>query len=527
MVDEKEQDQNAGRIEGGIDAIVLGACADGLAAAAYLGEAGFRTILLEAGSEIGGEIRQRELAPGISCVDGEHLITVLDPDTIADLDLYRHGISYAARRMDTAYFFEDGQSLEVEGDLMNAAASIDEDIGGGVRFQTFTRDAMEMAAQLRSAFGVSVRKKSRQRVLGKAVDASPDIARRLNQYLLSAGDVMLDDYLPDGMLKTAMLSEVAFRSGAAPHEPFSFMNLIRRWAGEVSGLQAATAYPKNGSVSVVDALRRAVQAAKVEIRAASPVSKILTERDEVAGVQLANGGQIRAPIVVAAMDARRVFLDMIGPGDIDIEFQRAISAQPQNISTAQLHLVLKGFARDDKTKEHMRRRIVYAPESENLRRAFATARAGEIPTDLMIEAIFPNAIENDEGNDERQLLSLMAHPLPFDLAADAPRREAIIAAILESVEKFAPEIEARIEFSDLRLPIDLAESTGAHPAAFSSRSGILQQWALSDATARAGQIDGLYFCGPEAQIGAGISCAAGRLAAKLAIREAKRGAVAA
>ncbi|MEZ5894337.1 MAG: NAD(P)-binding protein, partial [Parvularculaceae bacterium] len=105
---ETEKSQG-GRIEGGIDAIVIGAGADGLAASAYLGKAGLKTILVSAGAEIGGRIAQREIAPGVFGVDGEHLVTVLDPEVIADLDLYRHGLEFAARRLDTTYFFESGE----------------------------------------------------------------------------------------------------------------------------------------------------------------------------------------------------------------------------------------------------------------------------------------------------------------------------------------------------------------------------------------------------------------------------------
>lgn len=529
MVEGENDERNAGRIEGGIDAIVLGASADGLAAAAYLGEAGLRTVLLEAGAEIGGEIRAREFAPDMTCIDGDHLISMLDPETISDLDLYRRGVAYASRRMNTAYFFDDGQSLEIEGDLINAAASIDEEIGGGVAFQKFTQQFMELATQLRPAFEASGggRGRQRQRALAKAMDVSPSTARQLNRYLLSSGEAILDDYLPDGMLKTAMLTEIAFRSAAPAHEPFSFMNLIRRWAGETSGLQAAIAYPRGGAVTVIDALRRAVQAAKVEIRAATPVQKILIERDCVAGVQLENGGQIRAPIVIAAMDARRVFLDMIGASHIDIEFQRAVSAARPPVGSGRLHLVLKGFARDEKTKENMQRRLVYTPGADNLRRAFAAARAGEIPQDMIIEAIFPAAVDEAVDDDSRQLLSIIAHPLPIEVDAGPERREAIASAIQANVERFAPDIVDRIEASDLSLPADLAANSGYHVEAFAGRPGVMQQWALAGQVTTASGIEGLYFCGPEAQIGYGVNCAAGRIAAKAAIRLSRRGAAAA
>ncbi|MHA7871163.1 MAG: phytoene desaturase family protein [Hyphococcus sp.] len=516
-----------GRIEGGIDAVVVGAGADGLAAAAYLGQGGLRTVLLEGSVEIGAEIRRREFAPGAHCVDGEHLVAMLDPDAIADLDLYRHGVAYAARRLDTTYFFADGRSLDLDGDIMNAAATLDEEVGGGTAFQTFAQHVMETGAALRPAFEAArFDARPRRRGAVKAADGAGDEAR-LQDYLLSSGAAVLDAYLPDGALKTALMNEIAFRAAAAPHEAFSFMSLVRRWAGESSGLQGAIAYPKGGAVAVINALRRAVQAAKVEIRAATPVRRILIERDCVAGVELVNGGQVRAPIVVAAMDARRVFVDMIGPAGLDIEFSRTLTAYAPSIASARLHVLLKGLARDEKTRARMRRRLVYAPSADRLRRAFADARRGDVPSDLMIEAIFPEALEDDTDGDAQLILSAIAHPLPFDETPDAARKEAVKQAILANLDAFAPEIEDRIEAADLRLPDDLAGTAGGYAAAYASKPGVLRQFARADALTAAGGIDGLYFCGPEAQIGQGLSCAAGRVAAKAALRHAKRGVIAA
>ena len=64
MTTSTDEIQTAGRIEGGIDAIVIGATADGLAAAAYLGKAGLSTILLEESAEIGGSIRGARYCAG-------------------------------------------------------------------------------------------------------------------------------------------------------------------------------------------------------------------------------------------------------------------------------------------------------------------------------------------------------------------------------------------------------------------------------------------------------------------------------
>ena len=527
MTDSPEEAQTGGRIEGGIDAIVVGASADGLAAAAYLGRAGLRTILLEAGTEIGGPIRRREIAKDIDGVDGEHLITILDPDVIAELDLYRHGVEYAARRLDTTYFFDDGEPFNLDGDLQQAGNLLADDQKEREALGVFMREVMEAAALLRPSFEpVIVRPGgvSRGRAFEKTLaQASPKLSARIARYATASVDDVLKAKFEDGPIKTLLYSEAAFLSGAPPGEPFSFMHWVRRLAGEAAGLQGAAAYCKGGAVAVIEALRRAVQSAKVEIRAATPIKSILIEGDRVAGVMLEGGGQLRAPVVIAATGAAHAFLDMIGPGAIDIEFQRLLTVSDAQIGAARLQLALKGVAKNDATKENMTRRVMFAPSPYVLCCAFAEARAGRIPDDLIIEAIFPDALDSEAKPNNRQLLSIVAHPLPFDAAPDDKRRDALRQTIMANVHRFAPGIEKRLIAADLCLPCDLAQRSGGAPEMYAAKPSIMRQWALAGITANADHIGGFYFCGPEAQIGTGLSCAAGRVAAKAAIRDVNKG----
>ncbi len=525
MPEDEEGATVAGRIEGGIDAIVIGDGVDGLAAATYLGKAGLHTILVGAGKEPGGRIAVREIAPGVEGVDGEHLVGLLDPEVIAELDLYRHGLEYAARRLDTTYFFDAYDALRFDGDLSQAANIALDDDEERDALEAFMAELLELSAFLRPAFRPAVYASGdTQKMLGKTLaGASSETASLIRRYLIaSAGDV-LSARFADGPLKTLLYSEVAFRSASAPNESLSFMPFLRRLSGEAAGLQGAVAYPAGGAIAVVTALRRAAQGAKVDVRASAPVKSILIEGDRVAGVMLEDGGQLRAPIVVAATDASSAFLKMIGPANIDIELQRVLTTQRPEIATARLHFVLKGVAQDETTRANMKRRLFYAPPVEDVTAAFLDARAGRVPEKLIVEAVFPGALDDKLLLDRRQLMSVMAHPVPFDATPDDARREAIKNAALASIEMFATGLSERVETVDLRLPGDEAAAVGANAGAYAAKPDILRQWAIAAATAASGGINGFYFCGPEAQIGSGMSCSAARSAARAALRAYRKG----
>jgi phytoene dehydrogenase-like protein len=75
------------------DAIVVGGGHNGLAAAALLGQAGRRVLLLEASDAVGGAARTVALAPGFRVPEIAHLANRLHPEIVRKLDLERHGLA--------------------------------------------------------------------------------------------------------------------------------------------------------------------------------------------------------------------------------------------------------------------------------------------------------------------------------------------------------------------------------------------------------------------------------------------------
>lgn len=496
-----------GRIEGGVDAIVIGATFDGLAAAALLGKAGLKTVLL-AGGDASSERGPREFHPGYSCADGEHLIDLLDPELIAALDLYRHGLAYAARRLETVYFFHDGGALVGEGDLYRArdwvAAMSPADADA---FAGFSDAALDAARTLAPFFEG-----------GDAPPAPAPLAAMIDRFLHGSVEETLDGLFTDDHLKEMLASEAALRSAARPSDPMSFLSLIRRWAGEAAGLQGAIAYPEGGAAGVNKAIRRAAQAARVDFRLAVSASRVLVEWDGVAGVETEGGGQIRAPIIVNALPARRAFAELVGPSLIDIEFQAGAAPPPATIGSARVHFALGALPEGNRAAAHLGRRLVYAPSRIELRRAYAAARTGwkdgEGPAPLILEAIIPSAIEKGLAPEGGHVVSAILHPVPYRPDADEAFLKAIGDVARLTFERAAPGSAEHILATDVAAPEPAAEP-------------VLAAWARARALSGASGVGGYFFCGPEAQIGRGFIGAAGRRAGQAAVRYAKRKAQAA
>src|SRR5687767_281209 len=74
------------------DIIIIGGGHNGLVAAAYLGKAGLKTLVLERRDVVGGAAVTEEIHPGFRCSTLAHTIGPVLAHVVKDLDLQRHGL---------------------------------------------------------------------------------------------------------------------------------------------------------------------------------------------------------------------------------------------------------------------------------------------------------------------------------------------------------------------------------------------------------------------------------------------------
>lgn len=491
--------RSGARIEGGVDAIVIGANFDGLAAAALLGRAGLTTVLLGTEDRTLDQGR-REFAPGYRCADGEHLVSRLDPELVAELDLYRFGLAYAGRRLDTVYYFADGAALMLDGDLYRtreAVSALNQDEAAA--YGRFVESALDAARALRPMFDG-----------GEPPGPQRASEGEVSRFMTGSVEDVLDAHFVDGHVKSLLAAEASLRSAARPTDPYSFLTLLSRWSGEAAGLQAAYAYPEGGGPGVLRAVRRAAQAARVEFRPAARAKSVLVEWDAAAGVELVDGGQLRAATVVCALGAGALFGDLVGPGLIDLEFQSAFNRSTARIGSARVHFALTGSPGDQRTRANLARRLVCAPDRLELRRAYNAARAGVARGPLIMEAVVPSVFEPGLAPEHGHVVSAIVHPTPWREEPTRKLIDSIEAAARASLERMAPGVSERI----LSVDVQVMKNPAAAP--------VMAAWAKSRRLASASGIRGLFFCGAESQITPGLSGAAARRAAAAAARYLKR-----
>ena len=74
------------------DIIVVGAGHNGLTAASYMAKAGLDVLVLEKNEWIGGAAVSRELYPGWKYSNCSYVCSLLRPEIMRDLELYKYGL---------------------------------------------------------------------------------------------------------------------------------------------------------------------------------------------------------------------------------------------------------------------------------------------------------------------------------------------------------------------------------------------------------------------------------------------------
>jgi phytoene dehydrogenase-like protein len=475
------------RIEGGVDALVIGADAEGLAAAALIAKAGFKTILIETGAPPGSDLR--EIAPGFFVDPKDSIAALIDPSLVDRLDLYRHGLAFAERRLSTLARFADGAVLSIGGDpelIGESIAALSE--ADAARFDAFAAQTRRQAKSFAPWF--------EGRGPAPASDASA-------QGVVDSVEDAVNGLFEDERLEDYLRAEASIGAARRPAEAFTFGALVRRWSGEAAGLDAALAYIEKGGRGFVDALRRAGQAAGVNFRLSTLVREIIIEWDHAAGVTFEDGAQVRAGAVVSALPGAETFLRQIGRDRLDIEFARAFDRAPEKIGLARVAFALDAPPPDPFVRADLRRRFLFAPNAHQVNVAWRAAAEGGAAGHLTMELTFPSAFEEGLAPEGALVASAILHPVGVD-ARNPSTRAAIDAAARQTFDALAPGVGGAIVAVEI-----LGTEEGAPP--------ILSAVEAARSFEAASRLEGLFFCGPEASIGRGPSGLPGRRAAQAAI----------
>jgi hypothetical protein len=163
-----------------------------------------------------------------------------------------------------------------------------------------------------------------------------------------------------------------------------------------------------------------------EIRTAVRVSSVITAEGQAVGVALEDGAEIRAPVAVSALDARRTFLDLVDPRELPSELVVVLRAV-REVRAARQRL-------GQRVRKLRQQGPAVLESHSRLRRPGAATPGGHPRSDRASHRVWPRPTSSPASSSPRRCTS-----------AGAPRLEPV-------PHSHRRQLPVRIRHSPLRLP---------------------------------------------------------------------------
>ena len=526
------------------DAIVIGAGHNGLTAAAYLGKAGLKVLVLERRAIIGGACVTEEVIPGHRVSFASYFASMLMPKVIRDLDLAQHGLRMVPSDPLLAVPVGEGRIIRWWADNARTADEIRQySVRDAEAFLRVDRELKRLAAYLQPFFlepppNLSARGFDRVREAIRLLARFRSIKGRevaqLITFLTGSLGEYLDRHFESPEVKRMFLANNVYGKHGGPYEPGSAMGLLfHLLSGGDDSVQGFSGHVVGGMGAITQAIAATARDHGVEICTDAPVAQVVVRDGRVLGVTQACGATITADTVLSNADPKRTFLGLLDPAVLPDDFRADIAAIKMAGPSAKLNLALarepKVIGRSADADPRERSLLSITPSLEGAQRCAEIARTGYIPDELWIDCVIPTLVDDTLCPPGKHMMTCFIQYVPYALRNGDwdDQREAFGDSIVRQIARHMPDLPDLIEGRVILTPLDLERTYGLTEGnIFHGDLNMGQLFAMRP-TPQYSQyrtpVAGLYLCGAGAHPGGGVTGAPGHNAAHQVLRDRKRG----
>ncbi len=504
-------------------AIVIGAGHNGLVAGLLLARAGRSVTVVEQGDEVGGLCAASEIHPGYTVPGLLHDTTGVRRDVVEALGLGRFGLAFESEPPSVlaAHSEHRGVVLHAEAkrsrDELEALHAGDGD--GYIawrdflsRIRGFVSDVLKRKPPKLRPDSIAEFWNLGRTGIGLRRLGRSDMLELMRVAPMCAAD-WLQEYFEDPLPAAALAAPAAIGASLGP------------WAAGTAAsslLYECARGPevRGGPAALVDALRKAFEAAGGEIALQSRVARIRVERGAVSGVEFERGRFAEAPLVVATCDPKRALLELVEPGTLPLDVEEQVAAVRARGTTAKLDLALDGQIRFRGRDGERHPRAVVADHLDDIERAFDAAKYRTCPQRPHLDVSVPSVNDTSLAPAGKDVVSILAHAAPHELEGGwtLEARERFADAIVDALEAVAPGTRSMIVARAFASPADLERRYGLSGGHIHHGEHALDQLLFMRPTPKlaryATPIEGLYLGGSGSHPGGGVTCQPGALAAR-------------
>jgi phytoene dehydrogenase-like protein len=550
------------------DAVVIGGGHNGLVCACYLARGGLKTLVLERRGIVGGAAVTEEFYPGFRNSTASYTVSLLHPKVIRDLHLAEHGLRIVERPLSNFLPLSDEEETpsyspfppaDGKGEGLSCSG------GRGKREGDYLRVGPNTAATQRELARFSKRDAERlpayEAMLARAANVLRELAlvtppavgaglpamfqaahegrklwrlpRAVQRDLLAlftrSAAEFLDGWFESDPIKAVFGFDSVVGNYASPYTPGSAYVLLHHVFGEVNGKRGAWGHAIGGMGAITQAMAREAEGLGVEIRVNAPVAEVLVEDGDARGVVLESGEKITARRVVSNLHPKLLFEELIAARYLDDDFRSRIAHYKSGSGTLRMNVALEklpDFTCLPGEGPHHGAGIIMAPSLAYMDRAFSDARAYGFSREPIVEMVIPSTLDDSLAPPGQHVASLFCQQFSPHLQNGRSwddERDAAADAVIETVNRFAPNFKASVLGKLALTPLDLERRFGLidgdifHGALTLDQLGPARP-VLGHGDYR-GPLAGLYFCGSGTHPGGGVSGLPGHNAAREILKD--------
>jgi phytoene dehydrogenase-like protein len=361
---------------------------------------------------------------------------------------------------------------------------------------------------------------------------------QLVSFLTGSLGEFLDHNYESEKMKTMFLANNVYGKHGGPYQPGTAIGLLfHLLSGGEHELQGFYGHVIGGMGAITQALAASGKRLGVEIRTSSPVARIDVRNGKAHGVTLEGGTEIKSRLVLSNADPKRTFLQMVPSAELPEEFLHAIRGIKMDGPCAKVNMVLAEEPQFTGTPANAtpleRTFYTLVPSLEFAERCYDIAKFGEIPEELWVDCVVSSNADDSLAPAGKHILTCFVQYVPYRLQRGTwdEKRELLGDRVVRKIAEFAPNVPNAILARQVLTPLDLERTYGLTEGNIFHGDLRLEQLFFMRPVAGWSQyrtpIDGLYLCGAGAHPGGGVTGAPGRNAAHQALRDWKKGKLAA
>jgi phytoene dehydrogenase-like protein len=495
-----------------VDAVVIGAGPNGLAAAATLARAGLQTLCLEAQSEAGGAARTGQLTePGFHHDLGGAFFPFGEVSTaFRALDLAGAGLSFCHAPVDSAHPAPDGSCAVIARDLDRTRRELGED-----------GQAWSRLAAWRARMGDDFIRLSLDPLplLGVALRLGPSSLLRFGRITLSSSG---------GFSRRTFRTAPARRlvPGLSLHADLGPEDFGGAVLGFVLALLAGSSgFPaaRGGAGQITRALLQRLKQAGGEIALGTRVVRVEVRRGKVVAVRTQDGTEIETSLVLADVAAPTLCLSLVDPDRLPGGLTRAMRHFRQAWGTFKMDWALDGPVPWAASSAREANVVHLGGEVDELAGFTREVRAGNLPTHPYLVVGQQSLFDPSRAPAGKHTLWAYSRVPPAMPGGWSGVRERFADQVEQQIEAHAPGFRQLVRARHIATPDDLhamdENLIGGDLGGGTARLDNLLFFrpAFPYFRYRMG-VTGLYLCSSYTHPGAGVHGACGFNAARIALK---------